>query len=143
LYIFTEYSSVKCRNKDVFDTLYEEEKLVRTDELITADSAEPKSISEMNERGLKVIGARKGPDSVDYGISWLQHQSKIIIDPKRTPNAYTEFTAYEYDRDKNGNFISRYPDKNNHAIDSLRYALSNIIGNRKVGAMSKSKLGVY
>ena len=111
---------------------------------ITADSAEPKSISDMNERGLKVIGAKKGPDSVHYGIDWLQHLSAIVIDKKRTPNAYREFSCYEYDTDRYGNFISRFPDKNNHVIDATRYSCENFISSRKVGyTTSKAKLGVY
>lgn len=110
---------------------------------ITADSAEPKSISEMNGRGLKVVGARKGPDSVDYGVQWLQNKTKLVFDSRRTPNAYTEFAAYEYERDRDGNFISAYPDNNNHTIDAARYALENVIGKRKVGFMSKSQIGAY
>lgn len=110
---------------------------------ITADSAEPKSISDMNDRGLKVVGAKKGPDSVHHGIDWLQNLSEIVIDKKRCPNAYREFSCYEYDTDKNGNFISRFPDKNNHTIDAVRYALEPFISNRKIKTMPKSKLGVY
>ncbi len=110
---------------------------------ITADSAEPKSISEMNELGLKVIGAKKGPDSVYYGISWLQNQTKIVIDKKRCPNTYREFSCYEYKQDKYGNFISEFPDANNHTIDAARYALNDLISLRRVKFISKSSIGVY
>ena len=123
LYIFTEYSSVKCRNKDVFDTLYEEEKLVRTDELITADSAEPKSIADFKAYGAFIRGAEKGPDSVRYGIKWLQGLRHIYIDKRRCPKTYKEFVDYEYEQDRDGNFISAYPDANNHSIDAVRYGL--------------------
>ena len=71
-------------------------------------------------------GAEKGPDSVNYSMKWLQSLNEIIIDNRRAPNCATEFMEYEYDRDKNGDVISGYPDKNNHCIDSVRYALNNI-----------------
>jgi phage terminase large subunit len=71
--------------------------------------------------GLPAKSATKGPGSVDYGFKWLQRR-KIIIDPARTPNALKEITEYEYQRDKEGNVISGYPDMNDHAISALRYS---------------------
>ncbi len=140
LYFVDEIYGVQLSNKKAAELIKPRQSV---GSYITADSAEPKSISEMNGLGLKVTGAVKGPDSVDYGISWLQHRTKIVIDRKRTPNAHREFTSYEYERDKVGNFISRFPDKNNHTIDAARYALEKVIDRRKVGVMSKAKLGVY
>ena len=140
LYIIDEIYQRQLSNKAAADMIKQKQP---AGQYITADSAEPKSISEMNDLGLKVIGARKGPDSVEYGLSWLQHREKIIIDPKRAPNAAREFTGYEYDRDRDGNFISRFPDADNHTIDATRYALENVIGRRKVGVMDKRKLGAY
>lgn len=113
LYIVDEIYQVQLSNKRAAELI--KEKGV-TNQYITADSAEPKSISELNELGLKVLGAKKGVDSVHYGIDWLQHLNKIVIDKKRCPNAYREFSCYEYDVDKYGNFISRYPDRNNHCL---------------------------
>ena len=102
---------------------------------ITADSAEPRSIDSLRgDHGLSVRGARKGPDSVAYGIRWLQSLSEIVIDRGRTPNAYREFTLYEYECDREGKFISAYPDKNNHFIDQCRYALEPVIGRRTARA---------
>lgn len=54
----------------------------------------------------------------------------LVIDPKRTPNAYKEITEYEYDRDKEGNVISGYPDGNDHAISALRYAYEPLFNRR-------------
>lgn len=88
---------------------------------IICDSAEPKSVSDYRDAGLPARGAVKGPGSVDYGFKWLQSRT-IVVDPKRTPNAYKEITEYEYERDKDGNVISGYPDENDHAISALRYA---------------------
>lgn len=92
-------------------------------ETITCDSAEPKSIDEVKGYGLRVRGARKGPDSVEYGVKFLQDMEEIIIDPARCPETAREFTAYELDRDREGGFKAGYPDHDNHSIDAVRYAL--------------------
>lgn len=96
-----------------------------TDAYVTCDSAEPKSVADLRACGLPAKEAVKGPGSVDYGMKWLQKR-KIVIDKRRTPNAYDEFVHYEYERDKNGEFISGYPDANNHLIDASRYALERV-----------------
>lgn len=94
---------------------------------VRADSAEPKSIRELAELGVRIYGARKGPDSVDYGIRWLQSLDEIVIDKRRCPNTYREFVGYEYERNREGQFISAYPDKNNHAIDAVRYGCEDLM----------------
>ena len=91
------------------------------DYAMICDSAEPKSVNDFRDAGLSARGAIKGPGSVEYGFKWLQSRT-IVIDPKRTPNAYAEIIGYEYERDKEGNVISGYPDANDHAISALRYA---------------------
>ena len=91
------------------------------DYAITCDSAEPKSVNDYKDHGLPARGALKGPGSVEYGFKWLQNKT-IVIDPRRTPHAHEEIVSYEYDRDKDGNVVSGYPDKNDHAISALRYA---------------------
>ena len=96
---------------------------------IICDSAEPKSISDYRDMGLPAVGAIKGPGSVEYGFKWLQRRT-IVIDKRRTPNAYDEFTRYEYDRDKDGNIISGYPDGNDHAISAVRYAFEALFNRR-------------
>ena len=130
LYIFTEYSTVATRNQVVFDTLYKEKKLIKTDELVTADSAEPKSIADFKAYGAYIRGALKGPDSVRYGIKWLQGLNNIYIDKRRCPKTYKEFTHYEYMQDRDGNFISDYPDEDNHSIDAVRYGLERFYNRR-------------
>nr|DAG13174.1 MAG TPA: terminase large subunit [Caudoviricetes sp.] len=92
-----------------------------TDAYITCDSAEPKSVADLRAFGLPAQSAMKGPGSVDYGFKWLQKR-KIVIDRHRTPNAYQEFVNYEYERDKDGEFISGYPDRNDHILSATRYA---------------------
>ena len=102
---------------------------------VTADAAEPKSIAEMRGLGLDVHAARKGPDSVAYGIHWLQGRRRIYIDKRRAPNTYREFIGYEYERNRDGQFISAYPDKDNHAIDAVRYAMESVAAAQQVRAM--------
>ena len=104
-----------------------------TDAQITCDSSEPKSVADYRSLGLPAKPAVKGAGSIDYGMKWLQGR-KIVIDRRRTPNAAHEFESYEYDRDRNGNFVSGYPDKNNHLIDATRYALERVIRNYRSNA---------
>lgn len=91
--------------------------------VIRADSEEPKSIYEFQRAGLPIEKAKKGPGSISYGIKKLQGLCHIYIDPARCPNTYKEFTSYAFEEDKNGDYKSDYPDKNNHTIDAVRYSL--------------------
>lgn len=124
LYIFDEYRTKKTRNIEIFEDLYKCDKpKITFGELLTADSAEPKSVADFKAYGAFCRGAEKGPDSVRYGIKWLQSLHRIYIDKRRCPETYKEFIRYEYERDKDDNIISDYPDKDNHAIDATRYAM--------------------
>ncbi len=125
LYIFDEFVVNKMSNADVWRHL-QEDKHVTQDDQITADSAEPKSIGDFQDYGALIYGAKKGPDSVDYSMKWLSSLAKIIIDPKRCPRSAEEFSTYEYQQDKDGNYISGYVDKDNHCIDSVRCAMNPI-----------------
>ena len=99
----------------------------------SADSAEPKSVNDHREMGLPVTGAVKGPGSIEHGMKWLQRR-RIIIDPVRCPNAAKEFSEYEYERDRDGNVVTGYPDVNNHSIDATRYALEPLTMRRGASA---------
>lgn len=103
------------------------------DYTMICDSAEPKSVNDFRDAGLPARGAIKGPGSIEYGFKFLQTKT-IVIDPKRTPNAYKEITEYEYDRDKEGNVISGYPDGDDHAISALRYAYEPLFNRRGYSA---------
>jgi len=130
LYIFDEMTAYKTRNQDNFNRLYEEEHKLDYSELVTADSAEEKSVADFRAYGAFIRGAKKGPDSVRYGIKWLQGLRHIYIDKRRCPETYYEFINYEYERDRDGNFISAYPDKDNHSIDAVRYAMETYCNRR-------------
>lgn len=97
------------------------------------DCAEPRSISDLNDNGIKAIPCKKYPGCVNYRIKWLQSR-RIVIDSKRTPHAYKEFTEYEYEVTKDGEQLSSVPDKNNHSIDAVSYALDRVIYNRNNSA---------
>ena len=124
LYIFDELRCNKTSNENTWKML--QEKGVTNEDLITADSAEKKSIGDYKDYGAFIRGTEKGPGSVEYSIKWLASLNKIIIDPTRCPHTAEEFSEYEYEKDKDGNVITGYPDKNNHHIDAIRYALEKI-----------------
>lgn len=128
LYIFDELYQQKMTNNQAAKRIASRIRGGR----ILADSAEPKSIAEMAELGIRISGARKGPDSIDFGMKWLQNRAHIYIDKRRCPNTYREFVTYEYERNKDGQFVSAYPDANNHSIDAVRYGLSEIMTRDKI-----------
>lgn len=125
LYIFDELRVRKTPNRELWEML-QTEKGVTYSDLITADSAEPKSIGDFKSYGASMRPTIKGPDSVRYSMKWLQSLKKIVIDPVRCPESAKEFSEYEYERNSDDEIISGYPDANNHAIDSVRYALNNV-----------------
>lgn len=125
LIIFDEYHCNKKSNEQTAKILVNEHGVTAND-LITCDSAENKSIGDYRAYGLLARAAEKGPGSVEYSMKWLQSLSAIIIDNRRCPETAQEFLNYEYERDKEGNIISGYPDKNNHHIDACRYGTNRI-----------------
>lgn len=121
IYAIDEYYGQKISNRELAKWI--KSKGYESDDII-ADSAEPKSIDELKiEHGIRRIrGARKGPDSVEYGEEWLDDLDFICIDPERTPNIAREFENIDYQTDRDGNPKARLEDKDNHTIDSTRYA---------------------
>lgn len=124
LLIFGELTTYKMDNEQTANKL-KERGLTRQD-MICADSEDPKSIADYNKYGLKCYGAIKGPGSVERSMIWLQSLKKIVIDPRRCPDTKTEFINYQYMRTKDGEIMSGYPDAENHHIDGIRYATSHI-----------------
>ena len=103
------------------DVLAERIKEMIGDERIICDSAEPKSIQELNNHGVSAVGAKKGKDSVNFGIDWLKQQT-IVVD-KTCINLINELQQYHWKKDAGGNSLKIPVDKNNHLIDGgLRYA---------------------
>ena len=125
LYVYDEYRTVRTSNADVYRILTEKKQLAPAEEVI-ADSAEMKSVNDMRSYGMRCIAATKGPGSVRASMRWLQALNEIVIDPARCPEAAKEFSQYEYERTRDGEFVDAYPDANNHAIDAVRYALNRV-----------------
>jgi phage terminase large subunit len=90
---------------------------------ITCDSSEPKSIKELQNLGIRAIGAKKGPDSIMHGIQWLQGH-ELIVDVK-CQHTKNELQLYQWRKDKDGQSMRVPEDRNNHLIDALRYCLEH------------------
>lgn len=130
IYLIDEIYQNKLSNEESSKMIYDRG---YTDARIVCDSAEPKSVADFRAMKLPAIEAVKGAGSVEYGMKFLQRRT-IVIDRRRTPHAYDEFVGYEYERNKEGEIISGYPDANNHLIDAVRYALEP--ANRRMGVIA-------
>ena len=124
LYVYQELTAYKKGNRETAELLRQAG--VGAEELITADSAEPKSVADYRSFGFNCRGARKGPGSLDYSMKWLQSLARIVVDPGRCPETLREFARYEYERTRDGRILSGYPDRENHHIDAVRYATEEI-----------------
>tara|TARA_R110002074_G_scaffold315025_1_gene485352 strand:+ start:33 stop:1184 length:1152 start_codon:yes stop_codon:yes gene_type:complete len=89
---------------------------------VIADSAEPKSISEIHSHGLNVHPCRKGKDSVRSGIQFLQSRPLLITE--QSVNLIKELRNYKWREDKNGNMLNEPVPAFDHAIDAMRYAIT-------------------
>lgn len=107
--------------------------VIREKQVVICDSAEPKSIADLCNLGIKAMGCVKYPGCVQYRIRWLQSK-RIVIDPRRTPNALKEFVSYEYMRTRDGEFLAQVPDKENHSIDATAYALDQLVNHNRYNA---------
>lgn len=118
-----------CAVRTPVDTLANEVR-ARSEGVVRCDSADPRMIAQLRERGVNAVAVKKGPGSVAAGIRWLQERSEIVIDPERCPNAAREFSSYEYPPAPGGGFLSEFPDRDNHLIDALRYAMEPELGRK-------------
>lgn len=123
LFVFDEMYEKGMSNRRIYEAI---SRMGYSKEFITADSAEPKSIDELDGYGLRRIQpARKGKDSVQNGIQWIQ-ELEIIIHP-RCVNFITEISNYTWDQDKFGKKLNVPIDDFNHLMDAMRYALEQFI----------------
>lgn len=124
VYLLDEHCVNKASNRETAQWIIDKGYVQDIQYGVMCDSAEPKSVADYRDLGIyNAMSVKKGPGSIEYSMKWLQRRT-IVIDRNRTPRAYKEFTEYEYERDKDGNIISGYPDANNHCIDAVRYATS-------------------
>lgn len=125
LYLFDELTRRRTPNRETAALLLD--RGLGSQDLLTADAAEPKSCADYRAFGLACRAAHKGPGSLAGSMKWLQSLSAIVIDPARCPDTAAEFSEYEYERDpRTGEVLPGYPDLNNHHIDAVRYALESV-----------------
>lgn len=123
IYVFDEMYQTGLLNSSIFNNIQD---MGYVKEKITADSAEPKSIAELRELGLSHIkGARKGKDSINNGIQYIQN-FHIVIHPKCV-NFLTEISNYTWSVDKFGKKLNVPIDDFNHLMDAMRYALEDFV----------------
>lgn len=122
LYVFDEMYEKGLSNEEIYERIFN---MGYAKEKITGDSAEPKSIDRLRMLGLRrITAARKGRDSVNSGIDFLQDY-EIIIHPKCV-NFITEISNYQWDTDKFGNRINKPVDDFNHLMDAMRYGCEDV-----------------
>ena len=126
LYVWDELYKKGLSNKAIHS---EVSRMGYAKERITGDSAEPKSIDELKGLGLRIAGAKKGKDSVNNGIQWIQ-DLEIIIHP-RCVNFLLEISTYQWKKDKFDKKLNEPEDDNNHLMDAMRYALERYIQKNK------------
>jgi phage terminase large subunit len=127
-YIFDELIYQKgLLNSDISDLL----KTNNVNDIVYADSAEPKSIAELNSYGHNVLPVSKGRDSIIYGLN-LINQNKVYV-TSRSKNLINELRNYIWMVDKQGNKLNKPIDAYNHAIDAMRYAMTSQLENPHKG----------
>ena len=127
-YVFDELVYKKgLLNSDISNTF----KSLNVNDIVYADSAEPKSIAELNSYGHNVLPVSKGRDSIVYGIN-LINQNKVYV-TKRSKNLINELRNYIWMTDKSGMKLNKPIDAYNHAIDAMRYAITSQLENPNKG----------
>jgi phage terminase large subunit len=127
-YIFDELIYQKgLLNSDISDLL----KTNEVKDIVYADSAEPKSIAELNSYGHNILPVTKGRDSIVYGLN-LINQNKVYV-TSRSKNLINELQNYIWMVDKQGNKLNKPIDAYNHAIDAMRYAMTSQLENPHKG----------
>lgn len=126
-------------NSDIADRLAELGYTVYTS--IVADSAEQKSIAEINARRFNVVGVVKGADSVRAGLQILQGYELRVTE--RSLDLIRELRTYSWKQDRNGKWMNIPEDRNNHAIDALRYAAMTFFKTERPHGIRRVALGTY
>ena len=124
LWVFDEMYKTGMSNENIADTIKRDG---YAKERITGDCAEPKSIDRLRDLGIhRIRPSRKGKDSVNNGIDFLQDY-RIIIHPKCV-NFITEISNYTWDTDtKTGKRLNVPIDDFNHLMDAMRYAVEDMV----------------
>lgn len=121
------------RKSEKLDVVQEHGKFDKRTEILTvADSAEPKSIDDLEDFGVKATGSTKGPGSVNTGIEVVQDQTIYIT--ARSVNYIKCFRNYQWKIDKRTGKSTNVPEHEfSHAPDSVRYGITDILGTKLLG----------
>ena len=137
IYVFDEHYEKGMTNEDIYNMVVNKG---YAKEVITFDSAEPKSIDHLKKLGLyRVRAARKGKDSILNGIDFIQ-QFQVVVHPK-CKNFIMELENYTWKKDKMTNeYINTPIDSFNHLLDAWRYSLEEIQRNMKKKIRATSRI---
>jgi len=127
IYIFDELYEPSLTNSQL---MREAENQIGKSDLITADSSEPARVKEWQNAGWNIRGAKKGKDSIRFGIDFCRRH-EIVISHK-CQNFINEIQGYQYRKDKDGNTLEEPVDYRNHLMDAMRYALEDLAYERKI-----------
>lgn len=127
LYIFEDFGVLGFDNEQLAEKL----RPIIADEIITCDSAEPKSIKELRKYRINARGAAKGKGSIKNGYRFLKGL-EIIVDPS-CQGSINELSIHKNKQDRNGVSLGIPEDKNNHFLDSCRYGIESEITSTESG----------
>lgn len=125
IYVWDEFYETGLSNRKICERI---ESMGYRKERVTADSAEPKSIQELHDMGLWIVGAKKGRDSVRSGVNWIRDH-EVVVHP-RCVHFLTEIGNYQWAEDRFGNKTNEPEDGFNHCMDAMRYGLERYMGGR-------------
>ena len=104
-------------------------KILPRDVPVYADSAEPKSIADIQRYGITIKGVTKGRDSINYGIDVMQRENYLVT--SQSTNLIKELRSYCWDTDKTGKRLNKPISMFDHAIDAVRYHEMETLGMNK------------
>ena len=123
IYVFDEWYRTGVTNKIIAQAIKDKG---YGGQRIICDSAEPKSIAELQEEGIKAEPSRKGRDSVNHGIQLIQNY-EIVVHERNCPEFKKEIQNYCWDTDKNGRPTDKPDHEFSHGMDSMRYGVSKVL----------------
>jgi phage terminase large subunit len=123
IYVFDEWYKTGVTNKIIAEAIKEKG---YGGQKIICDSAEPKSIAELQDEGIKAESSRKGKDSVNHGIQLIQNY-EIIVHERNCPEFKKEIQNYCWSKDKDGKPTDKPDHEFSHGMDSMRYAVTKAL----------------
>ena len=121
IYVFDEYYKAGMLNDELAEVI---KARIQPHEYVACDNGGALNIADLCRNGIHAYGVKKGANSLNFGIQWLQGY-EIIIDTK-CQNFKNEIQAYQWEKDKYGNSLRRPVDRDNHLMDALRYATETL-----------------